>query len=587
MRPDPVRLQIRAVVGLSILLGVFVCLLGRLFYIQVVQENRWERQADLQQWTRKETVPALRGRILDRLYRPLAVTENAPTVALDPAGLTDRALTARLIHEELGVPQAEFDQILAKGSKHFCYVRRQFPDRAAVDRLKKRVKDVGAAGFVFQEEEKRVHPQGNIAAHLLGFTDRDGAGLEGVEKMFQAKLAGRDGTRITLRDARSREIVTAGEPLVPPMDGDDVRLTIDADIQSFAETAAQTSFEKFKPTGTVALVVDVGTGEILACACRPTYDLAAPGASPADARRARFATDIFEPGSTFKPLVMAAAIDCGSVGVDDKFDTDDNHVGRRTIHEDEGHRYGVLDPTGIIARSSNVGMAKVGLRLGIPRCYASVRTFGFGGRTALGWPGESNGQVEPLKSWSETYTLCSVAFGHNIAVTPLQLVMAYAGLANDGRRLEPRLFADLPPKNAPVAVVSPKTAQELRPMLEEVLVSGTAKAVKQSEYRIGGKTGTAQVLGGKGGVVGSFACFGPLENPRLAVLVVCDRPTQGNTHGSVVAAPFAVDLLRQSLRYLGVPRSGDPPAPPAAVAPATLAADDAVVAADPAEVKDR
>jgi cell division protein FtsI (penicillin-binding protein 3) len=365
-----------------------------------------------------------------------------------------------------------------------------------------------------------------------------------------------------------------------------VRLTIDADIQSFAETAAQTSFEKFKPTTTVALVVDVGTGELLACACRPTYDLAAPGASPADSRRGRFATDIFEPGSTFKPLVMASALDCGAVGVNDRFDTEDNRVGRRVIHEDEGHRYGVLDPTGIIARSSNVGMAKVGLRLGISRCYAGVRAFGFGSRTALGWPGESNGQVSPLKSWTETYTLCSVSFGHEVAVTPLQLVMAYAAVANDGRRLEPRLFADLPPKTAPVAVLSRRTTDALRPMLEEVLVSGTAKAVKQSEYRIGGKTGTAQVLG-KGGVVGSFACFGPLENPRLAVLVVCDRPTQGNTHGSVVAAPFAVDLLRQSLRYLGVPRSGDPPVPPAAVASAAPAAGDLLVAADPAEVKDR
>lgn len=586
MSESAVRFQIRAVVGLSILLGVFVCLLGRLFYIQVIQEHRWERQADLQQWTRKETVPALRGRILDRLYRPLAVTENSPTIALDPAAITDRPLTATLLREELGVPTAEFDQILAKAGKHFCYVRRQFPDRAAVERLQKRVKDSGAAGFVFQEEAKRVHPQGNIAAHLLGFADRDGKGLEGVEKTFDARLAGRDGTRITLRDARSREIVTAGEPLVPPIDGEDVRLTIDADIQSFAETAAQTSFEKFKPTGTVALVADVRTGEILACACRPTFDLAAPGAAPADARRARFATDIFEPGSTFKPLVMAAALDCGAVGVNDRIDTDDNRIGRRVIHEDEGHHYGVLDPTGIISRSSNVGMAKVGLKLGVNRCYAGVRAWGFGARTSLGWPGESNGQVEPLKDWSETYTLCSVAFGHNIAVTPLQLLMAYAGLANDGRRLEPRLFADLPPKTAAIAVVSPKTAAELRPMLEEVLVSGTAKSVKRSEYRIGGKTGTAQILGGKGGVVGSFACFGPIENPRLAVLVICDRPTQGNTHGSVVAAPFAVDLLRQSLRYLGVPNSGDEPAALVVEAPGG-AADDAVVAADPAEVKDR
>jgi cell division protein FtsI (penicillin-binding protein 3) len=575
----PARFQIRAVVGLSILLGVFVCLLGRLFYIQIVQGARWERQADLQQWTRRETVPALRGRILDRVGRPLAVTENAPTVAIDPASL-DKAQAAKFLREELGVSDAEFAQILAKASKHFAYVRRQHPNRDAVERLKRRVKEAGASGWVFTEEAKRVHPQGNVAAHVLGFTDRDGKGLEGVEKLFDAKLAGRDGTRITLRDARSREIVTAGEPLVPAVDGEDVRLTLDADIQAFAEKAAQVSFEKFKPTGTVAIVVDVATGDLLACACRPTFDLGAPGAATADARRARFATDIFEPGSTFKPLVMAAALDCGAVRANESFDCNDGKIGRRRIHEDEGHRYGVLDPTGIIARSSNIGMAKVGLRLGINRCWASVRAFGFGTRSALAWPGESNGQVDPLKSWTETYTLASVAFGHNIAVTPLQLAMSYAALANDGRRLEPRLFADAPVKGAPVAVISPATAAAMRPMLEEVLLSGTAKAMKASEYRIGGKTGTADQLA-KGGVVGSFACFAPLENPRLAVLVVCDRPSQGNRHGSVVAAPYAVDLLRQSLRYLGVPRSGEP------ATGADFSEDETLVSADLSSQEDR
>jgi cell division protein FtsI (penicillin-binding protein 3) len=574
---SPAPLQIRAVVGLSILLGVFVCLVGRLFFIQVIQGDRWEKKADQQQWTRREVVPALRGRILDRTGRPLAQTDNAPTIALDPAAIPDRAQAAKLLREELGVAQTEFDSILAHGSRHFAYVRRQFGDRAAVERLKARVKAASMGGFIFTEEAQRVHPQGNVAAHLLGFTDRDGKGIDGIEKEFDAQLAGRPGSRIVLRDARSQEILTAGEPLIPPVDGEDVTLTIDATIQAFCESAAQQSFENFRPTGTVAAIVDVSTGEILGLACRPAYDLASPGSAPADARRARFFTDILEPGSTFKPLIMAAAIDCGAVGLNDKFDTDDNRIGKRTIHEDEGHHYGVLDPTGIIARSSNVGMAKVGLKLGINRAYTAVRAFGFGSRTALAWPGESNGQVDALKNWSETYTLCSVAFGHNIAVTPAQLLMSYAALANDGVRLEPRLVVGAPAKTAPVRVVSAQTAAALRPMLEEVLISGTAKSVKKSEYRIGGKTGTAQKLG-TGGVVGSFACFGPLENPRLAALVICDNPTKGNTHGSVVAAPFAVDMLRQSLRYLGVPKSGDPIEPEPLTASADL-----VVTGDPAE----
>jgi cell division protein FtsI (penicillin-binding protein 3) len=584
--PTASLFQIRAVVGLSILLGVFACLLGRLFFVQVVQEKRFTKQADAQQWTRVESVPPLRGRILDREGRALAQTENFPTVAVDPAAIADSVEAPKLVREELGVSATEFAQILAHGGRHFAYVRRQVADRASVERLRARAKSAGVTGFIFQEEEKRIYPQGNVAAHLIGFTDRDGKGIDGIEKMFDEKLAGRPGRRVTLRDARSQEIVTAGEPLVPPVDGEDVTLTLDATIQSFAESAARESFEKFRPTGTVAAVVDVKTGEILGLACYPTYDLSSPGAAPADARRARFFTDIFEPGSTFKPLVMSAAIDSGAVTPNDKFDCDDNHVGKRLIHEDEGHHYGVLDPTGIIARSSNVGMAKVGVRLGINRTYAAVRAYGFGSRTALAWPGESAGQVEPLKAWTETYTLCSVSFGHNIAVTPAQLLMGYATLANDGRRLEPRLVLDAPAKSAPVAVVSAETAATMRPMLEEVLISGTAKGVKKSEYRIGGKTGTAQKLA-TGGVVGSFACFGPLENPRLAALVICDKPTQNGSHGSVVAAPYCVDMLRQSLRYLGVPRSGDAPAPPAVVAAALDADAGVVMTADPAEESTR
>ena len=577
---NPAPLQIRAVVGLSVLLGVFVCLLGRLFYIQVVQEDRWGRQADAQQWTRKEVVPALRGQILDRTGRPLARTENAPTVALDPAAITDRAETARLLRQELGVPQAEFERIMASKARHFSYVRRQFADRAAVSRLKARVKAASMPGFVFLEEAQRVHPQGNLAAHLLGFTDRDGKGIEGIERQFDARLAGRPGSRITLRDARSQRILTAGEPLVAPIHGEDVRLTLDATIQSFAEEAAQASYERFAPTGTIAVVVDVETGEILACASRPAFDLGAPGAAAAEARRARFFTDILEPGSTFKPLIMASALDCGAVGPNERIDCDDGRIGRRTIHEDEGHRYGMQDPTGIIARSSNVGMARVGLKLGINRTYTAVRAYGFGSRTALNWPGESAGVVEPLKRWTSTYTLCSVSFGHNIAVTPVQLLMSYAALANDGLRLEPRLVLDAPRTTAPVRVVSAQTAALLRPMLEEVLLSGTAKSVKHSEYRIGGKTGTAQKIG-TGGVVGSFACFGPIENPRLAALVICDGPTKGNTHGSIVAAPFAVDMICRSLRYMSVPRSGAPK-PPASELNA-----DVVVARDASEETDR
>ena len=584
---NPLQLQLRAVMGLGLLVVALGALLVKLAWVQLVGHVEWEASARSQHWARVETIPAERGDILDRQGRVLARTERFPSVALDPSEIQDpheQAAVAALLRKELGVPRAELFAALERGSRRFAYVRRHVTDRAAVERLKKAAAEQGLRGIVVLDEPRRVYPGGVLAAHVIGFTDRDGKGLEGMEAMLERRLAGRNGRRVTLRDARSRRIVTAGQPLEPAIAGEVVRLTLDAVVQNFAEEVAHKSFTEFQAKGVVAAVVDVTTGEILGLACRPTFDPNDAGKAPADSRRNRFFTDVLEPGSTFKPVVMAAALDQGAVSPSDSFDTTGGTItiGRRRVREDDHHQYGVLSTAGVIARSSNVGMVMVGQRLGIPRTHAALRLFGFGSKTALAWPGESAGQMTPLREWKEAWTLASVSFGHEIAVTPAQLLMAYASLGNGGERVAPRLLLDAPPAESPVRVVSPEAAAQLLPMMEEVLVSGTARAVRKSEYRGAGKTGTAQKLT-TGGHVGSFACVGPVEAPRLAVVVICDEPTKGRGYGSVVAAPFAVDLLRQSLRYLGV----EPSCATRAEAPDAATAQAPIVTLDPSEVHPR
>lgn len=556
----PERLRLRALFGFCLVLAAFALLLVRLAVIQLGQERRWDRSARRQHFTSIETVVPERGRILDREGRILARTESFPSVALDP-GMVEpeqRSVLAWILERNLGVPRAETAAALAK-PKRFVWIRRHVADRAAVERACRQARASRIEGFVVREEPRRTYPQGALAAHLVGFTDRDGLGREGAEFLREAELAGVPGKRITLRDAAGLRIVSAGQPFLPPVPGSDVRLTIDLVIQSLAEKAVDDLCAKHAPKGAVLAVVDVTTGEVLGSACRPTFDPNDPARSTPDQRRNRLFTDSHEPGSVFKSLVMAGAIDRGDVRADEVVPTDGGRfrIGGRVIHEDKNKDLGALTPTGILALSSNVGMAKIALRMRSQGMKDVLALYGFGARTAVGWPGEQAGDVQARTTWRDSDQLASVSFGHAMTATPAQLLSAYATLADRGRRRELRVFADAAP-TPPVQVLSPATSASVTRMLEEVLLTGTAKGRGRDDFRIAGKTGTAQVLQ-TGGHVASFACFGPAESPRVAVLALVDHPTKGGSYGSVVAAPYAVEVLRGSLYALGFEprRAGD------------------------------
>jgi cell division protein FtsI/penicillin-binding protein 2 len=561
---ERVVVRFRACLVFTFLLAVFAALAGRLFWVQVVEHGTY-LAASRDQHLDQEPDLAPRGDILDRLGRPLATSRLLPSVAVDPKHLADREKAALDLGAALGVDPELLRRRFANPASRFAWVRRAVDDPEAVARARaldlRRApadpRDAPEDPFLLERERARCYPMGPVASQVLGFVGIDGLGLEGLERVHERTLHGVDGVRKVFRDALGKPIVVPAADAVAPTPGKPLRLTVDAVVQGFAEDALRETCERFRPAGGVCVVLDARTGEALALASWPAYDPARPAGATAESRRARFVTDMFEPGSTFKPLVAAAALECGAVTQAERIDCGSGsiRIGSRTVHEHEDHGYGRIPLEQVLAVSSNCGMARIGLRMGIPRMQAALAAFGFGRPTGLGLPGEVAGRITPPARWSETYTLVSVSFGQEIAVTPIQLASAYLPLAGDGTLPRPRLLADDPPGDR-VRVLSEETARRMRRMLETVVTEGTARGLPKTGYRIAGKTGTAQKM--KGGetlsYVSSFVGFGPVADPRLVCLVLLDEPSrkEGTPYGSRVAAPYCADVLRRSLRYLGV-----------------------------------
>jgi cell division protein FtsI/penicillin-binding protein 2 len=559
--------RFRAHLVFSFLLCVLGALGVRLFWIQVVRHDHFH-EASERQHRASEKDPARRGDILDARGRTLATSRLLTSVAVDPALCADRAAAAAALAEALGVDPEPLARRMADPKCRFAWVRRGVDDPAALAavralRLGREPAKPGAPvedPLVFEQEMVRCYPMGPIAAQVLGFVGIDGMGLEGLERVHEGTLHGTDGVRTVVRDARRRVIDMPDDGSVPPVPGADLRLAIDGVIQGFAEEAVRRTLAENGPRGAVCVVLDARTGEVRALASAPTFDPARPGSATPEARRARYVTDMFEPGSTFKPLIAAAALEAGAIRADERIDCGEGwiRIGKRTIHEHEARGYGRIPLETLLAVSSNCGMARIGVALGIPRTRAALAAFGFGRSTNLGLPGEVPGRITPPEKWTETYTLVSVSFGQEIAVTPLQLAAAYLPVAGDGTLPRPRLLAPVAGEPEPprVRVLSAATALRMREMLETVVTEGTAKGIGKTGYRLAGKTGTAQKM--KGGetsaYVSSFLAFGPVEEPRLICLVLCDEPAirGGTPYGSKVAAPYCADVLRRSLRYLGV-----------------------------------
>jgi cell division protein FtsI/penicillin-binding protein 2 len=410
---------------------------------------------------------------------------------------------------------------------------------------------------------------------VLGLRDIDGVGRGGVEQRYDDVLRGRDGRRVTRRDARGRVIDVRHELTELPEVGRTVVLSIDSVVQLFAEQELDALMARHAPQGACVIVIDVESSDLLAVASRPTFDPNRPAEADSGAWMNRAVSAVYEPGSTFKPLVVAWALDAGVLSADEMLDCEHGvyRSGSRVLHDHHG--YGELSVTDVLVKSSNIGMAKIGERLGVAELHRCVTSFGFGKPTGTSLPGEESGVVRPLPQWND-YSLGSVPMGHEIAVTPLQLIAAHAALANRGRFVSPRLViseldADqsrgrpgIDEQRGPLQVSSRVASAEVarwvveEPMTE-VVRRGTGRAATLREYTVFGKTGTAQKFDAdlkrfvNDRSVVSFVAGAPASQPKILVLVMADEPTGAEQAGGSVAAPTAAAVLRRTLLYLGVP----------------------------------
>lgn len=529
---------------LAVIAGAFawLALLARLAEIQIFRHDRYAAAA-LRQHERRLVLPARRGSILDRRGEVLAVDISNPSLYVDPARVTDREKTVRELCRRFGLRRPRVEAAV-RGPGRFAWVTRAFVER---DEAERAVREL--PGVLIREEQKRLYPSGRAASHLVGFTNTDGVGLEGIEKANDSDLRGREGWTTEYVDARGRTWRPPGGAIMPPLTGSSVVLTIDRRFQGIAEQELHRAVAKARARGGTVIIVDPRTGEILALANEPCYDPEAPGASALERFRNRAVTDLFEPGSTFKVVTAAAALEEKCVRRETMFDTGPGVQTVSGVSLHDAHPHGTIPFEEVIAYSSNIGTARAALLVGNDGIYRFARRFGFGLRTGIELPGEVSGVLRPPDLWSGR-SLITVAIGQEVSVTALQLVMAFSALANDGDLMRPFVTRALLDDAGRVTswtepqrvrnVVSAGTARTVREFLSLGVEQGTGKNARLEWCAVGGKTGTAQkFVDGtyrSGRYVSSFCGFLPADDPEIVCLVVIDEP-RGAYYGGTVAAP--------------------------------------------------
>ncbi|HEY6583684.1 MAG TPA: penicillin-binding protein 2 [Gaiellaceae bacterium] len=532
----------------------FMATLGRAVWLQAVQARPLDRLAQGQHHATVE-VPAARGSILDRNGVELAIGKQAMTVYANPKHVADPRATAIAAGRALHVDPDTLYGRLSDRSKGFVYlVRKAEPSRAAA------LKKLDLTGLGFYPEERRVYPQGSVAASVLGYAGIDNHGLSGLELALDKTLAGRNGRQSIIRDPAGRTMNVVSS--VPAQEGENVRLTIDNTLQANAESVLQRTVRAWGAKAATAVVLDPRTGQVLAMAAQPGFDANRFPQTSDDAKRNRAVTDNYEPGSTLKVVTVAGALSEGLVTPSTQFTLAPSiHVADRIIHE--AHREGTerMTVAEILSLSSNVGTITLAELLGRQRLERWVARFGFGKKTGIDFPGETAG-ILPFY-WSGS-TIGTLPIGHGIAVTPIQMASAYAAIANHGVWLRPRLVMgqNLGKGAQRRRVMSRHVADQMMSMLRDVVIEGTGIEAEIDGYQVAGKTGTAAKPDPKGGYSSSkyFASFVgvvPASAPRLVVLVTVDEP-RGAIWGGTVAAPAFQEIARFGLQYLEIPPDATP-----------------------------
>jgi cell division protein FtsI (penicillin-binding protein 3) len=544
----------------------FALVAGRLVYLQVIDRADLAARAERQQ-QRVVKLESKRGTIFDRQERELAVSLEVESVYGVPSDMENPRQMAQQLSRILREDPKTLERRLSS-DKHFVWISRKVePGRAA------KVKDLGSKDVGFRFESRRFYPKKALAGPVLGFTGMDNEGLEGLERTYDKELRGVNGWVLAEKDAVGRTVFPGGPGFQYrlPKAGNDIILTIDEVIQHIADRELERAVTTARAKGGVCIVMDPGTGELLALSVatahgRPAFNPNEPQQYRSGEWRNRGVTDVFEPGSIFKVVLAAAALEEKVVHPLEKIDCSAGSikVADRVIRD--AHRNGVLTFTDVIADSSNVGTIKVALRLGKERFARYIAAFGFGQKTGVDIPGEIPGLLKDRRLWSGV-SIGSIAIGQEIGVTPIQMAAAYGVLANGGMLMKPYLVSRIVAQDggagkkfAPQPVgraISKETCAKVSRMLQRVVATGTGKQAKPAGYSAAGKTGTAQKIDTLTGLyskkeyVSSFVGFVPAASPKLVILVMVDTP-EGDIYGGTVAAPVFRAVAEQSLAYLQV-----------------------------------
>jgi len=588
-------------VVICMLFFVWACAItGRLFWLQIVRHQDFVERAAKQQERTFEVAPR-RGILYDRNMRELAMTVLVDSIYADPSEIDDKQAAARtlaaIVHtnpEDTRTTPNEIAERLNAG-RNFAWIARRVTPRVAAD-----VRALNMKGIYFQKEFQRFYPDNQLAAQALGYVGVDDEGLGGLEEKFDSELHGRPGLMYAAMDAR-RKVLGSSEH--DPQPGRNLMLTIDENIQFMAEQALDHAMQKTQALNGTIVVEDPHTGQILALAMRPTFNPNQARHTNPALLRDHAVSDVYEPGSTFKLVTYAAAMDAKVATPDDMIDCQGGQINLfgRVIHDDKSDHFGVIPVHQALEVSSDVGVIKLALKLGPDRLYKYIRDFGFGQRTGIELPGETRGLLRPVKYWQPA-SIGYVAIGQEEAVTPLQLVGMVSTIANGGTYLPPHILmpgqdATNPQdqNSAPAAaqpqfkqvsavlhpspfktedevpnplppgahrVISELAAAEMRKMMEGVVLYGTGKPAQLDGYSSAGKTGTAQKIDpvthlySKTMHIASFVGFAPVNNPVISVAVIIDSP-HGDYYGTAVSAPVFAEVAQEVLEYLGVPHDID------------------------------
>ncbi|QHS35374.1 penicillin-binding protein 2 [Alcaligenes faecalis] len=528
----------------------FGALIVKALYLQGLSTEFLQQQGE-RRYERTQVLPPMRGKVFDR-SGSVVLASSVPVKAI--WAIPDDARNAKpeqiaQLAKLLGMGQSDIDRRLSVEDRNFVYIKRQVDVDVAAQ-----IAELKIPGIHQQEEMRRFYPEGDVMAHIVGFTNIEDQGIEGIELAFNSALSGTPGSRRVIRDRLGR-VVEDVRAIIPPTHGQDLHLSIDAGLQFDAYTALKKGMEDVKANAAAAVVMDVKTGEILALVNLPTYNPNDRDDRKGPALRNRALTDTFEPGSIMKPFTVALALDINRITTATQFNTGNGQYRYQgSVISDVSRNNGMLDAAGILRRSSNIGMTMISERLTSQEMWNKFTELGFGRSPQADFPGIASGRLRPWERW-RPIERATMSYGYGLSVSLLQIAHAYTAFARNGDMVSMTLLKR-DGKPASVQVYTPKVAAEVRAMLEAAAGPAGARLAQVQGYRVAGKSGTARkIVDGrysKSLYRGSFVGFAPVSDPRIVVAVTIDEPHSSNYYGGRIAAPVFSEIVARSLRRLGV-----------------------------------